>query len=375
MTVTNNKPQQISWLTHDSFIDCDIEIIKDLAQYYTINWTVVLHRNKGRFKESDFAHLQGVPNLKISFAYSEYRERDPKNISFYFKLIKNLKKQKPDLFYINHVATPYFALAAYTLLNKRKTIYTAHQGAVHSGFSFQALFIMSYKLVYSSFKNINLFSQTQADIFKSHHPQHQIFVIPLTLKDFGTSQKTQRQDKVVFFNFGTIGRRKGIDLLIDAACNVYESGVKNFHVVIAGNCKEWDYYESRIKYPELFTCDIRALDNAEIPDLFTENHYLVLPYRIVTQSGPLKIAFQYNIPVIASDNGSFKEEIKHGVNGYLFTNDDVKSLEEVLRNAVLTHEAKYNSLRTELKAYVDEVYTQQNIINRYRKMFDSVAGK
>lgn len=64
------------------------------------------------------------------------------------------------------------------------------------------------------------------------------------------------------------------------------------------------------------TAEFRRIDDEEIPELFTKSDYLVLPYEDVAQSGPHMIAYNYNLPVIASDIDGFKERVVDGENGF-----------------------------------------------------------
>ena len=59
-----------------------------------------------------------------------------------------------------------------------------------------------------------------------------------------------------------------------------------------------------------------------IPDSETEIYFkaadvLVLPYAHVFQSGVLFLAYGFGLPVIATDVGSFREEVIDGMTGFL----------------------------------------------------------
>jgi glycosyltransferase involved in cell wall biosynthesis len=368
------KKTRISWLTPDYFIDCDLNVIHQLALSgeYEIHWTVIFLKQNSRFSIADLKQLEGIDNLHIHYTYYKYRVRNPRNLALFYKLLKGMNRENADLIYIDHPAIPYFAIAAVLLLDKAKTIFTAHQGSVHSGFSFKGIFKASYKFAYSRFKYVQLFSEAQSKLFKALYPQTLIYTINLALKSFGDTNKRLVKDEVVFFNFGTIKPGKNIDLLIEAACNMYEAGVRGFRIVIAGSCSNWDDYQQKIRYPEIFTCDIRFIKNDEISDMFARYHYLVLPYRVVTQSGPLKIAFNYNTPVIASRIGSFADEMKDGVSGYLFEPENVRDLERVMTNAINTHAENYDKLMDAQRKYVNDNYSLNVIVEKYKSMFKSV---
>lgn len=364
--------KKIVWVTPDYFIDCDIDIIPKLLEKYDIHWTVMIPAKDARFKRTDFETFENLDGLTLNYEFCKYRYRDPRYLLTYFRIFFKLIRQKGDLYYFNYVPTPYFTPLAILFFKRNKTILTAHQGEVHSGFNFQFIYKLIYKISYSWFNINNLFSLSQSKLFKKNYPENKVFMIPLALKSFGSSSLKKKENIVSFFTFGGIRPKKNIDLLIDAACLVYEKGFKTFKVVIAGACDNWEFYQEKIKYPEIFDLDIRAIDNDEIPDLFAQNHYLVLPYSVVTQSGPLKIAYNYNVPVIASDQPGFSDEVKDGINGYLFKTLDVNDLSEVLIKAIKNHEQEYEQLRTRQYDWVQKVYSDKVIVNQYIEMFDTV---
>lgn len=371
MTKIISDKKTICWITSDFFLDLDMPIVKSLSNDYIIHWYVVFSFTNSRFKPEELQTAQGIADLHIHQVFSKYRLRNLKNISFYYNILTKIKKTKPDIVYVNFIGLPFLIFIASILLRKSNTIFTAHQAIVHEGLEYKSILKIYFRFMYSYFKYFNLFSITQANIFKKLHPTKKLFITPISLKDFGTSNKKRIDDKIVFLYFGSIRANKNVGCLIDAACNLYDKGIKGFHIVIKGECDNWEHYSRRIRFPELFTCDIRLIDNNEIADMFHQFHYLVLPYSTLTQSGPIKIAFHYNIPVIASDLEGFKLDIEDGVNGYLFKNKDVDDLEFVLKKAIENHNDKYESLRVAQKNFVDRNYSFQSILEKYQSMFNS----
>lgn len=371
---TNLKPTtNLCWLTADYFLDCDIEIIKYLSNYYHICWHVILPKTNSRFNESEIIKWENV-NLEIKIHRNNFRIRDPRSIVFFFGLFQQIKKEACKMVYLNYTPSPIFTMAAILLLPKKEVIVTAHQGEVHAGFKFKFVFTLTYRLFYSHFTNVNMFSKSEADKFRKTHAKSSLFTIPLALKNFGECKVSQNQDKIEFFNFGTIRPNKDIGLLIKAACSLYEKGIKNFHITIAGECDNWEQYERDIKYPELFHLIIRKIENSEINELFCRYHYLVLPYNIVTQSGPLKIAFNYNIPVIASNLPGFSDEIIDGETGFLFEPGNVADLKRVMLKAITNHSAHYSTMKKRLAEQVNREYSNIEIEKKYISMFEAVLA-
>lgn len=369
---------KLLWITPDCFTDVDIPIIPKLLDFYNIHWIVVMGTTN-RFKESDFQYLAENKNLKIDFLYMLKRRRDPRNIVDYLKIKKMIDKENPDVIYCNLTISLPWILPFVWSLPKSKTIQTAHQGVVHNGMDNKVLCKLLRSLSYPFFKYVNMFSKSQADLFRKYtSSKPKIFQFYLPLKDFGIPTIERPITNVVkFLSFGQINYAKNIDLLIRAACELYDEGVTNFIVSICGKSSEWNSkYESLITHPEIFENDIRLINNEEIPNLFNCHHYFVQPYRILSQSGPMKIAFRYNVPLITSDLPGFCDEMVEGKTGFIFETSNVDSLKIVMKKAIETYNSEnYEKLRQEMQNICDLRYSWNSIIGQYLEMFNEVLNQ
>src|SRR5690554_1048692 len=224
------KKKKIAWVTADYFVDCDINILPQLAAKYTIYWFVLLPTKKSRFSKDEI--VESNSQVKTFFVDVKYRFRDIRMVSVYLRLIRSLLSIKPDLVYFNLQGFPYFAFLIALFFSKRKVLFSVHQAAVHQGMRFKKLIGSYFKFLYSHFLWFHLFSKTQLQLFKLKFPQKKPFFIPLALKDYGRSSCESPKDQVVFFNFGNIISSKNIGLLIKAACLIYEEGYRGFKVCI-----------------------------------------------------------------------------------------------------------------------------------------------
>ena len=227
-------------------------------------------------------------------------------------------------------------------------------------------------LIFSHTSFINLFSKSQTKLFLEHNKNKITYTIPLSLKSFGNINVEKRKDCIVFLIFGNICYEKNIELLITAACNIYERGIRGFKISINGMCDNWNFYLNEIRYPEIFEIDIRLIDNNEIPKLFSESHYLVQPYRIVSQSGPLKIAFNYNLPIICSNLAGFSDEVIPNINGFLFESCNVKSLENLLIQCLDKSSLDYRLLCERMKTNTEKKYSNFSLSKMYLNMFNDL---
>lgn len=153
---------------------------------------------------------------------------------------------------------------------------------------------------------------------------------------------------------------------------MWEEYPEKFVIRIAGKGRLWNTCKYLIRHPEAFELDIRRIPDEEIPNLFATSHYIVFPYKAVTQSGPLRIAYGYDIPVIASDLEGFKESVEENVTGVLFKSENVESLVEVMRRAISDHPSQHNRIKASQYEYVRQNLTTASVCAKYIEMLDKV---
>jgi glycosyltransferase involved in cell wall biosynthesis len=124
-----------------------------------------------------------------------------------------------------------------------------------------------------------------------------------------------KDDKKNLLFFGLIRDYKGLDILINAMQELDES----YQLIIAGEC-----YGSFGKYQEAINKsplkDNIVVYEQYIPDemvstLFSAADVLVLPYRSATQSGVVALAYQMELPMIATNVGALGTTVKDSGTG------------------------------------------------------------
>lgn len=255
-------------------------------------------------------------------------------------------------------------------LPKDKCVITAHDGSIKSimGSVTKSMF----RKCYPNCKYVNMFSESQAALFKINYPGPEIFVIPLALKDFGVPNVTLRNDCVSFVSFGTMHAEKNIQLIIEAANQLFEEGVRNFKVSINGVWRISDTPNQLIRYPEIFEIRNTLIPNNDIPNLFCSNHYAIYAYKEMSQSGAVKVAFNYYTPVIVSDLPGFKDEVEEDINGYFFKSENIDSLKDVMRKCIDKTTEDYNALVGRMRDNIDRKYSVKALLPKYKAMFSKV---
>lgn len=159
-----------------------------------------------------------------------------------------------------------------------------------------------------------------------------------------------RGDKKNLLFFGLIRDYKGLDILIEAMNGLDES----YQLIIAG-----ESYGSFDKYRELINQsslkDNMIVFEQYIPDdmvttLFSAADVLVLPYRSATQSGVVALAYQMELPMIATNVGALGSTVKLSGTGLVVPSATVEDIANGIRQFFSTQEDLYSdNLKEEKK--------------------------
>lgn len=161
-------------------------------------------------------------------------------------------------------------------------------------------------------------------------------------------------DSINFLFFGRIDGYKGLDVLLEAYELVSHKFGDSVELCIAGNGDFSKYQEKFSKLNNAILMN-RYIDDNEIPVLFSKpGTVLVLPYIDATQSGVTPLAFQFAVPVIASDTGGLKEQLFEGEVGSFFNVGDYKQLYNEMLKFLNNHDL-YIQEREKMKIYAKKL--------------------
>jgi glycosyltransferase involved in cell wall biosynthesis len=369
------KKASIYWITPESFLDVDIPVIEQLVKEYKIFWHIIgFDRSyRGMYSLSEIDLVAKKNHINYIIHKQKFRFSNPLIILFYLQIIRKIRKFKMDLLYTSYLGEPIFLFLLILYIPVNKMVIANHDIYLHSSeknIQVKNLYHKFYRKLYSNF---HLFSNTQTTLFRQTFENKKILTTPLCIKDFGKPTHVNKSTKVRFLFFGTILPYKGLDILLNAVNYLIETcNTTNFTLTIAGNIssREWNEYAKLVKYPKFIRLETRTIRNIEIADLFCNSDYLVLPYKDVTQCGPLMIAFNYFLPVIASDLPGFGEYISVCETGYLFNNKDFKNLAEVMANCIQNNYQDF--LSGNIMRIVKNKFTPEVISPQYIKYFNTL---
>ena len=144
--------------------------------------------------------------------------------------------------------------------------------------------------------------------------------------------RVEGSDKTILF-YGRIRPYKGTEYLVAALRKLVRKDDR-YRLIIAGEfLKEsrdyWGEIQETIEREGLggrVIREIRFIPDEETEVYFKAADVLVLPYTGVFQSGVLFLAYSFGLPVIATDIGSFRDDIVEGETGYVCRSGDEADL-------------------------------------------------
>ncbi len=140
-------------------------------------------------------------------------------------------------------------------------------------------------------------------------------------------------DTLVLLVFGHIRAYKGLEIALQALSLLQQQHHK-IHLVVAGEFYEGHERAQRtVASLGLLPC-VTIIDQyipeAEVPGLFAGADACLLPYLDATQSGVVKVAYRYGLPVLVSRVGGVAEDVIDGETGFVFAPGDPRAVAEAV---------------------------------------------
>jgi glycosyltransferase involved in cell wall biosynthesis len=136
------------------------------------------------------------------------------------------------------------------------------------------------------------------------HPVYDMFESQRVSKGLARQQLGLPQEAMINLFFGIVRPYKGLSVLLQAI-SVLKNDSRKFYLVVAGEFwEDIDKYSLQIEQLGLQDCiriDNRYIPNEDVPKYFSAADIFAAPYISGTQSGAVKMAFGFGLPVVASD--------------------------------------------------------------------------
>jgi glycosyltransferase involved in cell wall biosynthesis len=135
-------------------------------------------------------------------------------------------------------------------------------------------------------------------------------------------------NKNILLYLGEVRHHRGIDTAIQTLSQLDD----NYHLFVAGQSPSGlDYYRKKIRDLNIeskITFMEHNLNYSEIPYIFYASDVLIMPYQKEISRQEINQIFGYELPVIATDVGNFKEDIKDF--GIIIENQDADLLGDAI---------------------------------------------
>lgn len=303
--------KKLVYISSEWMYDVDMGILNHMSEEYAVHWFFLNNEIAPRVKRSEVEQFANRYRIELYWKNNNIKQLSPLKFFYYCQIAKEIEQINPDVI-IKEEQDFYWTLAS-RLFIRKDTIYMIHDVLVHSGTHNGKIRQLFTDFTIKANQYFVTFSESQKrELINRYGNKKKILSTHLSVKDFGTPtvDKPIIGDTVKLLFFGRIEYNKGLDILIKGLEQLYEEGVKSISLSIYGKGSYWQECNKHIKHPEKYNLQIRFIDNEEIPNLFASHHFLVLPYRDTTQSGPLMIAANYGVPLLAASHDSFKEIYK-----------------------------------------------------------------
>lgn len=363
--------KEVAFVSADFFADVDMPIIPLINKQWKVSWYVVM-KEKSRYSRESIMQFAVDNEINVEVVQLSGRRRSLRNLGVFVGLYKKLYSKRFSVVYFEYLIDPYsFFLSLF--LQKNKKIYAVHDVVPHSN-KLSLSHKLLHNLLFLPFRFFHTFSQSQ-NLLLEQEVKKSSFVIPLSKKNSGVSSVVKcaidQELKILFF--GGIYSYKRLDILIRAIEIAASKTTRKISLTIAGSGPDWDNAKEFIINKSLYNLIIGFVPQDSVADLFESHHFLALPYQDVTQSGPLFDAFNYNLPVIASDQEGFKEFVLEGETGFLFTTNSFENLADLILEISAFDQEKYENIRSTVSEHASR-YNPECIANEYVAMFDNVLS-
>lgn len=203
-------------------------------------------------------------------------------------------------------------------------------------------------------------------ILKLYHPIYDMYA-PDTNFNVAAQKEQLHLRKYVFLFFGFIIKYKGLHHAISAFAELAKTRDDVSLLIVGESSWQMEKPKRRHRIKRLFSRFLRAqfvskkedennyrplalidqlgirdavtvvnefVPNEDVHKYFQVSNAIVLFYEAATASGVESIAYNFNVPIVATRVGHFPESVKDGVTGYLANPDDISSMTESMMNII-----------------------------------------
>lgn len=386
-----NRNMKIAYYTQTFLLDSDFPLIKQLqckghdvlvlislAPHNLRGFLLDIKRQIPRnaiISAAEYPEMQVYAGyLNICNIYFVNRTESSVRSWTYGRLMRDvcrmIKRFNPD---VVHVTYPLDTWEMLLLRFRKKMVLTMHDPFPHSGKHSLRSSVGRYLSIKMSPK-IVLLNEEQKESFKRFYnvESKAILVNCLGIYDYlryfnYTPQKEKGGETNILF-FGLVAPYKGLEYLCEAMVGVHEKR-PDVTLTIAGRGKLYFDYSpySKLDYIKLTN---RYIGMDELVALLNRASFVVCPYKDATQSAVIMTAFGMECPVVASDVGALKEQIKNGETGVLLPPCDVEALSAAIVDLIDSPETLQKMCGNIHRQNTEGESSWEKITDKYIEFYD-----
>ena len=244
----------------------------------------------------------------------------------------------------------------------------------HESFFLEKYFIKKFFLNIDNFLVMSSESEdklrslinSKTKIVKSFLPLKENINLKISKKDACKKLGIYNPPKLLLLFFGFIRDYKGLDILIDSLDSIKELDIK---LLIGGESYiKTDKIKDSIKknsLSEMIIWHKKYISNEDINLYFSACDIVVLPYKKISQSGIVPMAYHFDKLIVCSDIKSLKEHIIETKTGYFFKKNNSNHLSSIISKIYESHDFKKS------EDYINKYkykYSFENYLNHFEEL-------
>ena len=304
----------ISW----NWVEYLIEISGALAE---LGHEVHIAMNERRVRQTVGSELLRLVDPRVRTHLFDDRPRglrDPAQLFTIAKIRSLIRKVGPDVMNVHLASQTYIPLILRTIPCP-PIVLTVHDVTTHPGADSmepgrrgkvrQYLRRTASAVIVHGEKLKSSYLQKFGDGIPVHSIPHGCYT---TLRHWAKPHLDPIRHSVLFF--GRLHEYKGFPDLLVASEKVIRE-VPDFKLIVAGRGSDLERHRHRLSELSYVILRDGYLSNGEVAEVFQRTTIAVLPYVEGSQSGVVRIAFPFGLPVVVTDVGSLAESVQDGKTG------------------------------------------------------------
>lgn len=354
--------KKVVYVTAESYLDHSFTIARELQKH--IELRVIMQAREKTPELERWCETIGAEFLQ------RRRFRNPFAAFGELKFIRRLRKMDADCIWFDTLSVHQVIWANLLLKNYYVMVHDVDKHPDDPQYHASLALKMTFALMK---KRICVASKTQAELFKKRFGfEAKKFQLPVIdyYKNSGSNAilPDKVNSKIRFFFFGTVEAYKGVETLLDAADILEKKGL-SFQLNIYGRLKyDQNKLKKRAGNQQSTSLFDDFVDYTQVHNIYAANNILVLPYKQVTQCGPLLIGYSENIPSICSDQPGFREYVEDGKGGFIYgkSADELASkMEDIIKNP-----GQLERMKEYIASEVQKKFSMEALAEEYLRNFE-----